>query len=141
MLTGMVPYIVTNGNGQEAVTFYEQALGAKVENMQTFAEMKTDPEHPIPEEAKDLLMHAYLKVGDFELMISDNFPGSPYQAGDHISIALVYDQPEEAKAVFEKLSAGGKVELPMQETFWSPLYGVLVDKFNVTWQISTEKQA
>lgn len=137
MLIGMNPYLVTNGNGQEAVKFYESALGARVENLQTFGELPEDPDHPLPEGSQDLLMHAYLKIGDFDLMISDNYPGHPYQIGDELSIALIYDDPDETRQVFEKLSAGGNVGMELQETFWSPLYGIVTDKFGITWQVST----
>lgn len=138
MITGMTPYLVTNGNGQEAVKFYEAVLGARIENLQTFGDMPENPEHPTPEHAKHLVMHAYMKIGDFDLMLSDNYPGSPYQIGDQVSIALIFNDADESKEVFEKLSDGGKVTMPLQQTFWSPLYGIVVDKFGVSWQISTE---
>lgn len=138
MILNVYPYIVTNGNGQEAVKFYEQAIGAKVLNLQTFGDMPPNPEHPTPEEAKDLVLNAHLKVGDFDLMLSDNFPGSPYQLGETVTIVINFDDVEQTKEVFGKLEVGGKVNMPVQETFWSPAYGQLTDKFGVTWQLSTE---
>lgn len=139
MIKSMYPYLVTNGNGQEAVKFYEHALGAKVVNVQTFGDMPPNPEHPTPEEAKNRVLNAHLKVGDVDLMLSDTFPGQPHQVGSHISIALILDNEAETKEIFEKLSEGGKVGMPLQQTFWSPLYGNLTDKFGVEWQLSTDK--
>lgn len=138
MIANMYPYIVTNGNGQEAVTFYETALSAKVLNVQTFANMPENKDNPIPEEAKNLVLNAHLKVGDVDLMLSDTLPGQPYQVGDQVSIAITLNDPEKTKTVFEKLSDGGNVNMPLQETFWSPAYGQVTDKFGVLWQISTE---
>lgn len=74
-------------------------------------------------------------------MISDTFPGSnkdPYQFSSPVEIALIVGSTEKAKEVFEKLLQDGKAEMPLQETFWSPCYGQVTDKFGVKWQISTE---
>ncbi|MGF9966025.1 VOC family protein [Bacillus rhizoplanae] len=138
MILGINPYLVTNGNGQEAVKFYENALDAKVEMLQTFGEMPENPEFPIPAEAKDRVLHAHLKIGNTDLMISDTFPGQPDEVGSQVSIAIHIQGEEKAKEVFAKLQDGGQVVMPLQETFWSPLYGQLKDKFGVQWQVSTQ---
>lgn len=140
MIVAVNPYVVTNGNGQEAVKFYEKALNAEVISMQTFGDMPEDPNHPIPSEAKDRVMNAQFKVGDTIMMLSDTFPGMPYNLGSQVNIAIHIDTVEDAKKVFEKLSEGGKVGMPLQETFWSPSYGQVTDKYGVEWQISTIKQ-
>jgi PhnB protein len=138
MVTGIVPYLVTNGNGQEAVKFYQEALGAEVISLQTFGEMPENPEYPTPPEAKDRVLNAQLKVGNGSLMLSDTFPGMPYQLGSQVTVALLVDHADEAKSIFEKLQEGGAVTMPLQETFWSPAYGQLKDKFGIEWQISTD---
>lgn len=138
MVLAIYPYLVTNGNGQEAVKFYENALNAEVIGIQTFGDMPESPEFPIPAEAKDRVMHANLKVGSTYLMLSDTFPGQPHQVGTNVTIAIMISNAEKAKEVFGKLEDGGQVTMPLQETFWSPLYGQLTDKFGVSWQISTE---
>lgn len=137
MIVGMYPYLVTNGNGQEAVKFYEAALDAQVLAVQTFGDMPGNPEHPTPPEAKNLVLNAHLKVGNTDLMLSDNFPGQPYQIGSQVTIALTLSDAKKAEEVFAKLQDGGQVIMALQETFWSPLYGQLTDKFGVTWQVST----
>jgi len=137
MVLGIYPYLVMNGNGQEAVKFYERALNAKVIGVQTFGEMPGNPEFPTPIEAIDRVMNAHLKVGDTDLMHSDTFPGQPYQIGSQVTIAITIGSVEKSKEVFEKLKEGGQIEMPLQETFWSPSYGQVTDKFGVTWQIST----
>jgi PhnB protein len=139
MIKGIYPYLVMNGNGQEAVKFYEHALEAKVLSVQTFGDLPQNPEHPTPEEAKDRVLNAHLKVGDTDLMLSDTFPGNPYQLGDQVTIAVTITDAEKTKEIFEKLKDGGTVIMPVQETFWSPAYGQLKDKFGVTWQVSTDK--
>lgn len=138
MAVRMNPYLVMNGNGREAVAFYEKALGAKAVGVQTFGEMPPDPNHPIPENVKDRILHALLKVEETDLMLSDTFPGMPYQTGNHVTIAIVTDDAGRAKRIFDALADLGQVKMPLQETFWSPAYGQVTDKFGVTWQISTE---
>lgn len=137
MILGINPYLVLNGNGQEAVKFYENALDAKVEIVQTFGEMPESTEFSIPVDAKDRLLHAHLKVGNTDLMISDIFPGQPYQIGSQVTVAIRINDIEKSREVFGKLQEGGQVVMPLQETFWSPLYGQVTDKFGVDWQIST----
>ncbi|MFC7392948.1 VOC family protein [Scopulibacillus cellulosilyticus] len=136
MILGIYPYLIMNGNGQEAVKFYENALDAKVLGVQTFGDMPENPE--IPNEAKDRVLNAHLKVGDTDLMLSDTFPGKPYQIGSQVTVAITINDVEKSKEVFEKLQEGGQVLMPLQETFWSPSYGQVTDKFGVTWQISTQ---
>jgi PhnB protein len=136
MIQDINPYLVTNGNGQEAVDFYKDAFGAEVLSFQTFDENPMEG-HPLPEEAKNLVLHAHLKIGNSILMISDNFPGNPYQVGDHLSIAIMIKGAENTRAIFSKLEEGGKVPMELQETFWSPLYGQVQDKYGVLWQVST----
>ncbi|MBS8263644.1 VOC family protein [Mesobacillus boroniphilus] len=140
MIIGIVPYLVTNGNGQEAVEFYKNAFGAEVISLQTFGEMPPNPEYPLPEEAKDRVLNAQLKIGNASLMLSDTFPGHPYQLGSQVTIAILVNDVAEAKEIFEKLQVDGKVTMPMQETFWSPAYGQVTDKFGVGWQLSTESE-
>jgi len=137
MILGIYPYLVLNGNGQEAVKFYQDALDAEVLSLQTFGDMPEDPNHPTPAEAKNLVLNAHLKIGNTDLMLSDTFPGQPHQLGDQVTIAVNIGNVEKSKEVFEKLQAGGEVIMPLQATFWSPSYGQLKDKFGITWQVST----
>lgn len=138
MILGMYPYLVLDGNGQEAIKFYESALDAKVLGVQTFGDMPENPEYPTPIEAKDRVLNGHLQVGHTDLMVSDTFPGQPYQIGSQVTIAITIDTIEKSKEVFEKLSEDGQIMMPLQETFWSPSYGQVTDKFGITWQVSTQ---
>ena len=143
MAVRMNPYLVMDGNAKEAVAFYEKALDAKNMGVQTFGEMPGDPNHPMPEAAKDRVMHALLKVGETDLMFSDTFPGMPYpyQTGNNVNIAIVSDDADRSRRIFDALAEGGQVTMPLQQTFWSPAYGQLTDKFGVVWQVTTEVKA
>lgn len=140
MTLRMSPYLMMNGNAKEAIQFYEKALKAEVLFNQTFGEMPENPEFPLPEEAKELVSHAMLKVGETELMFSDNFPGQTSQIGDQVTICISTNDIEKSKQMFESLQQEGQVKMPLQETFFSPAYGIVTDKFGVTFQIYTEGQ-
>lgn len=137
MILGVHPYLRMNGNGKEAVKFYENALDAENLGVQTYGDMPDNPEFPLSEEAKNLVLHAQLRIGNTFLMISDTFPGQPYQVGTQVDVAILFRDSEKSKEVYEKLLDGGEVVMPLQETPWSPSYGQVKDKFGITWQIST----
>ncbi|KHF40149.1 VOC family protein [Halalkalibacter okhensis] len=136
----LLPYVILDGNAKEAVAFYEKALQANVIGIQTFGEMPENPNFPLPDEAKDRVSHAMIKVGDTDMMFSDTFPGTPHVVGNHVTICIMADTKEQATEYYQALQEGGKVTMPLQETFWSPAYGIVIDKYGVTFQISTESQ-
>ncbi len=140
MIKEIHPYLVFNGRAKEAVTFYEAALNAKVLDLKTFGDMPDNPEYPTPEEAKGRVLNAHLKVNNTNLMISDTFPGQPYTVGSHITLAIIISNTEKTREVFNKLKAEGEVIMELQQTFWSPSYGQVKDKFGITWQVSTEAE-
>lgn len=134
----LTPYLMMNGNASEAIEFYEKALNAKLLFKQTFGEMPENPDFPLPEEAKGLVSHAMIQVGETGMMFSDNFPGTTVQAGDQVTICVTTDDAAQSTAIFEALQQDGDVKMPLQDTFFSPAYGIVKDKFGVTFQISTE---
>jgi PhnB protein len=138
MALRLAPYLMMNGNAKEAILFYEKALDAKLLFNQTFGEMPENPEFPLPEEAKELVSHAMIKVGETDIMFSDNFPGQTSQTGDQVTICISSDDVERSKQIFESLQQDGQVKIPLAETFFSPAYGIVTDKFGVTFQIYTE---
>ncbi|ERM18093.1 VOC family protein [Brevibacillus laterosporus] len=140
MTLKLIPYLVMDGNAKEAIQFYEKALHAKVLFNQTFGEMPENPEFPIPANAKDRVAHAMVKVGETDLMFSDTFPGQPHQKGNQVTICIATSNREESSQIYEALQEGGQVNMPLQETHFSPAYGIITDKFGVTFQIYTESK-
>jgi PhnB protein len=140
MTLRLVPYLVMNGNAKEAIQFYEKALDAKVMFNQTFGEMPENPEFPLPDDAKERISHAMIKIGETDLMLSDTFPGNPHQTGNQVTICITTNEVEKSKQIYESLQQGGHVGMPLQETFFSPAYGSVTDKFGVPFQIFTEGQ-
>lgn len=138
MTLRLTPYLMMDGNAKEAIEYYQKALDAQVLFLQTFGEMPENPEFPLPDEAKNRVSHAMLKVGESDLMFSDTFPGQPHQAGSQVTLCISTKDAEKSRQIFDALADGGQVDMPLQETFFSPLYGIVTDKFGVTFQIYTE---
>jgi PhnB protein len=131
-------YINFNGNCREAVEYYAEVFGTEKPQIMTFGEGGTDPNFPMPEEAKNLVLHTRLNICGSTIMFSDTFPGSEFTQGNNISLTVVSNNMDEIKNYFNKLSEGGSVEMELQETFWSKCYGSLTDKYGLLWQLSYE---
>lgn len=138
MTVKLIPYLVMNGNAKEAIQFYQNALEAQVLFSQSFGEMPENPEYPLPAEAKELVSHATIKIGESEMMFSDAFPGQEHQIGNQVTICISTNDAEKSRKFFNALQDGGQVNMPLQETFFSPAYGIVTDKFGVNFQIFTE---
>jgi PhnB protein len=105
--------------------------------MMTFGE--TPAAEHVPKEYHDLIIHTCLKVGDQMLMASDTTPDRPTPGMSGCSISLNVDSIAEAERVFKALSDGGKVEMQLEATFWAARFGMLVDRFGVSWMVNCEK--
>ncbi|MEW9668466.1 VOC family protein [Ammoniphilus sp. 3BR4] len=140
MTMRLIPYLMLDGNAKEAIDFYTKALDATLLFSQTFGEMPANPDFPMPAEVKDRVAHATIKVGETELMFSDIFPGQPHQSGNQVTICLSTNDKNQSQKIYEALQQGGQVSMPLQETHFSPAYGIVTDRFGVTFQIYTESQ-
>ena len=127
-------YLMYDGNCAEAMRFYERTLGAKLEMMMTHAQSPMAGQTPPGSE--NLIMHARLNLDGRLLMASDYMPGQSYPGMHGFSLSLMYPTADAGRAVFEALSAGGKVTMPYQKTFWAEGFGMLVDRFGTPWMVN-----
>lgn len=131
------PYLFFNGRCEEALEFYKQALGAEVTMLMRFKE-NPDPPPPgtIEPGMDDKVMHASLRVGDSEIMASDGMAlGTPKFAG--FSLSVTADGEAGVDRLFNALAEGGKVEMPVGKTFWARRFGMVQDRFGVSWMVTT----
>lgn len=130
------PYIFFNGSCEQAIEFYRQALGAKVDMMIRF---KESPEPPspgtVPPGFENKIMHACFRIGQTTIMASD---GDSADKAKFQGFSLSLSVPNEADAdrAFHALSDDGKVKMPLNKTFFSPRFGMLEDRFGIGWMIS-----
>lgn len=133
-------YFIFNGQAKQAIDFYKEVFETDECEILTFADAPQNPEYPLPEEAKSLIMNACLNTGSQYFMFSDSFPGQPIpEECEKVTIALTDINAVEAKKYYEKLKVNGTIIMELQETFWSKAYAQVKDQFGVTWQISADK--
>lgn len=129
------PYLFFGGRCEEAVEFYRQALGAEVQMMMRYNE-SPEPAPPgrLPPGFEKKIMHASFRIGATLVMASDGCEAKSSFEGFSLSLSV----PDEAAAqrAFTGLSEGGKVEMPLAKTFWSPCFGMVTDRFGLGWMIS-----
>lgn len=129
------PYLMFNGNCEEALKFYEQTLGAKIEGVSKHA--GTPSEEHVPPDWRDKVLHAKFTVGNNVVMASDAPPGH-YAPPQGMSMALGLNDAAKGKEIFEKLAENGTVQLPFQQTFWASGFGMCVDRFGIPWMVNCE---
>ena len=132
------PYLTFNGQCEAAFKFYEKCLGGKIEAMLTHE--GTPAEQHVPPEWRKKILHARLTVGDQVLMASDA-PPDRYEKPKGFSVSLNVNAPAEAERIFHALAENGKVQMPLEQTFWAIRFGMLVDRFGIPWMINCEQAA
>jgi PhnB protein len=132
MPTKLNPYLSFRDNTREVMEFYKTVFGGKLA-MQTFKEANAsqDPDDD------NKIMHAQLEVDNgITLMASDTPNSRQYLPGTNISISLSGDNEVELKSYYQKLSAGGKVAMPLEKAPWGDMFGMLTDKYGVNWMVN-----
>ena len=136
-MTQAIAYLAFNGNCAEAMRFYEQALGGKLEVLMSGADSPMAAD--IPKEFADRILHARLALPGGGMLYAGDAPAHiPYEGIKGVSIAVDYASVAEAEKVFAALAAGGQVGMPMQPTFWARRFGMCTDKFGTPWLVNGE---
>jgi PhnB protein len=130
----VAPYITFKGECAEAFKFYEQCLGGKIVMMQTHGD--SPMKDHVPADWQDKIMHVRLEADGMALMGSDA-PPDHYAAPQGIHISVSTGESDAAR-IFSALSQGGQVTMPYEKTFWSPGFGMLVDRFGIPWMVNAE---
>lgn len=139
-MTTINVYLTFNGNCEEAFNFYKSVFGGEFQYLGRFGEMPPqEGMPPVPEAAKNLIMHVSLPISNETVLMgsdaSESF-GQKVDMGNNFSISINTDSKEEADRLFNALSAGGKVVMPMNNTFWGAYFGMLQDPFGINWMVN-----
>jgi PhnB protein len=134
MSTSITPYLFFSGRCEEALDFYREALGARIEVVMRYNE-SPDPIPPgmLQPGFESKIMHASFRIGEASLMASDGCDDKGNFAG--FQLAMCVETEADAQRVFHALASTGSVSVPLGPTFWSPCFGMLTDKFNITWMV------
>jgi PhnB protein len=131
------PYVFFDGRCEEAIEFYGNAVGAKVEMLLRFKE--APPDMPAAPENAEKIMHANLRIGGSTMLMSDGrCTGQPSFQG--FAMSLIVADDTEAAAKFAALGAGGQVQMPLGKTFFASSFGMLTDRFGVSWMVMAQLQ-
>lgn len=131
-------YLMFNGNCEEAFKFYEKCFGGKILAIMTYG--SSPMASKTPPDFVNRIMHARLDVGGTIVMGSDAPPGRT-ETPQGFSMAIGMKDVAEAERVYAELSEGGKVEMPLQQTFWAVRFGMLTDRFGIPWMVNCEAAA
>ena len=134
----IAPYLFFNGQCEEALNFYAQALNGKITALMRYEGSPMDNDR-MPPDWGQKVMHANFQAEGAEFMASDGMPGmpAPIYGGFAMSVYVPNDK-DRAQQVFDALAKGGKVTMPFSPPFWGGHFGMLVDAFGVPWMVSTE---
>jgi len=129
------PYLFFEGRCEEAIEFYRKALGAQVEMLMRFKDAPAGEGPPGPKPPAEKIMHASLKVGDAVVMASDGMCNNkPSFSGFSLSVPAA--SVAQGEKLMKALSEGGQVTMPFGKTFWSPGFGMVSDRFGVSWMVN-----
>lgn len=139
-MTTVNVYLNFNGNCEEAFNFYKSVFGGEFSYLGRFGDMPpVEGFPPVPDNEKNMIMHVGLPISTETILMgsdsSDAF-GHTTTVGDNFSISVNTDSKDETDRLFNQLSSGGNVIMPMNETFWGAYYGMFTDKFGINWMIN-----
>ncbi|EAG0269322.1 glyoxalase/bleomycin resistance/extradiol dioxygenase family protein [Listeria monocytogenes] len=133
-----VPYLVFNGEGQDALTFYADVFQAEITNVQRFKEMNNFDGDAVFGER---LMHSRLAKNSEEFIYITDAPYDGFTTGNRVTILINFETEDDIKYAYEVLSATGKVEMELQVAFWGSTYAQVTDRFGVFWQLNFYKKS
>jgi PhnB protein len=135
------PYLIFNGNCEEAFLFYQSVFGGAFPYVGKFKDMPAGEDNPkLSEKDGERIMHVCLPIGGTVLMGSDSNSSSGDVAfGANVSISIKAESKEEADKLYNGLSAGGNPFMPMSHTFWGAYFGMFVDKFGIHWMVNFDQ--
>ncbi len=130
------PHINFNGNAEEAFNFYKSVFGGEFATIMRFKDMASD-EFPVAEHEANKIMHIALPIGKNVLMANDvpEIMGRTNENENRSKISISAESKEEADKLFNGLSAGGQIEMPMEDSPWGSYFGMFRDKYGIEWMV------
>jgi PhnB protein len=137
------PYLTFNGTCEEAFNFYKSVFGGEFPYIGKFKDMPPNPNFPVADSEKEKIMHVSLPISkETIIMGSDSSEafGKATVMGNNISLSINCESVEETTRIYNELSAGGTVKMPLEKTFWGAYFGQFIDKFGIHWMVNCELQ-
>lgn len=131
-MTSVQPYLIFNGNCEEAVKYYCKVFDGKV----LFSSRYGEAPGETPTDWKNKIIHTTFSFRGSELMASDTHPGQSLIAGNNNHLSVSFNSDERLEGMFNELALGGKITMPLQKTFWNANFGMLTDRFGINWMFN-----
>lgn len=132
----LTPYLHFAGDAEDALNFYKDALGGEIIMLSRYRESPM----PCDEDYKEKIIHARLQFGDNLIMISDSFKAQPFSTHGNIQLSVEIEDAVAMENIFNKMAGGGTVTMPLADQFWGAKFGMLQDKFGVSWMFNCEQK-
>lgn len=129
------PYLFFNGRCDEAIALYQRAFGASLLARMLYKEAPDTPPMPLPAGWGDKVLHASLRIGETTVMASDGTTTDPLRF-EGFSLSVEMPDEQAARRAFDALASDGQVQMPLGPTFFSPYFGMVIDRFGVSWMIT-----
>ncbi len=139
-------YLTFENQAEEAFLFYKNIFGGEFSNggMKRFKDMPPNNEAPIAKKDEDLVMHVELEILGGTILMGCDIPKSSgfdeVKIGNNVQISLATDNKAQTEKLFNGFSEGGKITMPLQDTFWGAYFGSCIDKFGITWMVNFQKE-
>ncbi|WP_408095728.1 VOC family protein [Peredibacter sp. HCB2-198] len=137
-MLGVQSYLIFNGNCEEAMKHYCDVFGGEVQFVMRYKDAPKNTGMDTPATWGEKIMHANFIIRGVQLMASDSHPGSEVKVGNNIQLSANFPKTDKMDDAFNKLSQGGKVTMPLQNTFWGARFGMLVDRFGNSWMFNQD---
>jgi PhnB protein len=129
-------FINFDGNCREAADFYSKVFKSEIRDLMTYSDAPPSEGFTVPESDKNKVMYCCIPIFGCNVMFCDNPSDSEFIVGNNISPTIGSDDLAEIRRIFYELKEGGKVDMELQKTFWSSLFGMVTDRYGVIWQLS-----
>ncbi len=133
-MSTVYPYLNLGGRCREAMELYRSCFGGEL-NVMTFADAGID----IPDAARGMIIHSELRAGAFVLNGSDGRLDQPAPIAGNVSLNVQFEDEAQQTRVFDLLAAGGRVDMPLSDTFWGARAGFVTDRFGIAWMLNWQK--
>lgn len=134
------PYLIFNGQCEEAFLLYKSVFGGEFQQISKFGDMPAEAGPEMSESDKNRVMHVSYNIGNSILMGSDsNTQSGDVNFGNNFSISINAESRAETERIFNGLSSGGIITMPLQDTFWGAYFGMFTDKFGINWMVNFDE--
>lgn len=139
-MTAINPYLIFNGDCEAAFLLYKSVFGGEFEQISKFGDMPSTSGPEMSDADKNRVMHVSYNIGNSVLMGSDsNSQSGDVIIGTNVSISINAISKEETERIYNGLSVGGTITMPLQNTFWGAYFGMFIDKFGINWMINFDE--